>query len=194
VPQGAGLHIEQDLGSVGGAATGLAAADGATTAGLAADIKQKVGKVESTGAVVGAAIGGLGDVNVGGQHSHGDEYSGDFRGAILNVRSSLKNVTQSIDNVSGADHATKEELKKLVAQLGKVLEGVPPDRAEEAEAVAAQTELVVAQATAERTNKPLLKITGEGLQKAAENIADVMPTVLGIATRILAVVGGLGLL
>jgi hypothetical protein len=53
---------------------------------------------------------------------------------------------------------------------------------------------MIEQATAAKPNKPVLQITGEGLKKAAENIADVLPTVLDIATRIVAVIGGLGLL
>ena len=195
VPKRTGLQIDQKVDTVRGSLTGVAAAGGETTSGLDADIDQKIGTVDSGGAVVGAAIGGLGgNVNVGGQHSHGDIYSGDFRGAILNVRATLENVTQSIENVSGADQAAKDELEALVSQLAAALEEVPPDRIEDAEVVAAQTELMVAQATAQRPSKPLLKITGEGLKKAAENIADVMPTVLGISTKIVAVIGGLGLL
>lgn len=194
VPKPTGLQVDQKVTSVKGDVTGLAAADRATTAGLDADISQDIGTVESGGAVVGTAIGGPGgNVHVGGQQSYGDVYSGDFRGAILNVRSTLRNVTQSIDNVTGADQSAKEDLKEMVAQLTAALEQVPPDRAEDAEAVATLTESVVEQASAEKPNKALLQITGEGLKKAAENIADVLPMVLGIATRIVAVVAGLGL-
>jgi hypothetical protein len=194
VPQRTGLQIDQKVGAVKGSVAGLAAADGATTVGLDADISMDIGTVEPGGAVVGAALGGPGGhVHVGGQQSYGDVYSGDFRGAILNVRSTLANVTQSIDRITGADQSTKEDLKELVDQLTATLEKVPPDRAEDAEAVATLTESVVDQVTAEKPNKALLQITGDGLKKAAENIADVLPTVLGIATRIVAAVAGLGL-
>lgn len=195
VPKRTGLQIDQDVGNLKGSATALAAADGATTAGLNADIKQRFGTIEKGGAGVGVAIGGQrGNLYVGGEHSHGDEFSGDFRGAILSVRATLNNVTQSIENVTGADESSRKELEELVAQLAAALEQVPTERAADAEAVATQTELMVAQASAEKPNKSLLKITGEGLKKAAENIADVLPTVLGIATKIVAVIGGLGLL
>jgi hypothetical protein len=106
----------------------------------------------------------------------------------------LHGVTQSIGSIANADQVAKEELEDLIAQLAHVLEQAPPDRAEEAEAVATLTESMVEQATAEKPNRPMLQITGEGLKKAAENIADVLPTVLDIATRIVAVIGGLGLL
>lgn len=195
VPKRTGLQIDMDVGTLKGSATGLAAASGATTAGLDADIKQHFGTIEKGGVGVGAAIGGPGGhVHVGGEQSYGDVYSGDFRGAILNVRSTLENVTQSIKNVTGADESTKKDLEELVAQLAAALEQVPPERAEDAEAVATMTESMVEQATATKPNKSLLKITGEGLKKAAENIADVLPTVLGIATKIVATIAGLGVL
>jgi methyl-accepting chemotaxis protein len=133
------------------------------------------------------------DKIVQGDEVHGDVYSGDFRGAILNVRSTLKGVAQSIENVTGADPSTKRELEALVAQLAAALEQVPPERDDDAEAVATLTESMVEQATAAKPNKTILQITGEGLKKAAENIADVLPTVLGIVTKIVATVGGLGL-
>jgi hypothetical protein len=194
VPRRADIQVRQEVDSVQGTVTGLAAADGAMPTGLDADINQDVGTVGPGGAVVGAAIGGPGgNVHVGGQQSYGDVYSGDFRGAILNVRSTLENVTQSIENVTGADESEKQELKDLVAQLKAVLEKVPPDRVEEAEAVATLTESVVEQASVDKPNKALLQISREGLKKAAEDIADVLPTVLGIATKIVTVIGGLAL-
>jgi len=132
-----------------------------------------------------------GDEVHGDVHS-GDVYSGDFRGAILNVRATLKDVTQSIENVTGADESTRRELEALVTQLSAALERVPPERDDDAEAVATLTESMVEQATAAKPNKTILQITGEGLKKAAENIADVLPAVLDIATKIVAIVGGLG--
>jgi hypothetical protein len=194
VPERTGLQVDQEVGTVKGAVTGVAAAGGVIPDVLDADISQDIGVVESGGAVVGAALGGPGGhVHVGGQQSYGDVYSGDFRGAILNVRSTLANVTQSIGRITGADQSAKEDLKELVDQLTAALEKVPPGRAEDAEAVATLTESVVEQASAEKPNKALMQITGDGLKKAAENIADVLPTVLGIATKIVAVVAGLGL-
>jgi hypothetical protein len=72
----------------------------------------------------------------------------------------------------------------LKAELAKV----PPELESEAEAVAQTTEALVEVASAEKPNKTMIEITGEGLKKAAENIAAVMPTVLTIATQIVATV------
>ena len=114
--------------------------------------------------------------------------SGDFRGAILNIKSTLTNVTQTIGALPDAEPSLKEELQQLIAQLQETLEGAPPDKAQEAEAVAKTAELLVQTATEAEPNKPMLQITGEGLKQAAQNIADVMPTVVAIATQIVGAV------
>jgi hypothetical protein len=120
----------------------------------------------------------------------GDRYnlSGDFRGAILNIESTLKNVQQSIGAMHTEDTAAKEELQALIAQLGETLKEAPPEKSEEAEAVAEAAKSLVEKAAAEKPNQTSIKITGEGLKQAAENLAGVMPTVLAIATQIIVAV------
>lgn len=121
----------------------------------------------------------------------GDQFdmSGDFRGAIVNIKSTLTNVQQSIGDIETNDEAAREELSNLVTQLEEALEATPPEKTEQAEAVAQTAEALVQQAAVEQPNQTMIKITGEGLKKAAENIADVLPTVLGIATQIVLSVG-----
>ncbi len=72
------------------------------------------------------------------QQPSGDTFhmTGDFRGAILNIKSTLTNVTQTIGALPDAEPSLKEELQQLIAQLQEALEGAPPDKAQEAEAVA----------------------------------------------------------
>ena len=111
--------------------------------------------------------------------------SGNFSGAILNIKSTLNNVTQTI-NAHPADDSLKAELNKLIGQLDAELEKAPPDREEDAAAVAETAQTLIEKAAAEKPNKALLKITAEGLKQAAQNIAGVMPAVLGIATQIAA--------
>jgi hypothetical protein len=43
-------------------------------------------------------------------------------------------------------------------------------------------------AKADKPNKTLLQISGEGLKKAAENLAGVAPAVVGIAGQVIALV------
>lgn len=129
----------------------------------------------------------------GDKRMTGDTFnmSGDFRGANVNIKSRLTNVQQTIGKLPNADDAAKAELQQLVAQLNDALQQAPEDKAEEAEAVAQMAETLVETANSEKPNKMMLQITGEGLKKAAENIAAVMPTVLGIATQIVTAIMGL---
>lgn len=135
---------------------------------------------------------------VGGDKVAGDKFtgdkiimSGDFRGSNVNIKSTLTQVTQTIGVLPQADDAAKQELQQLVAQLHEQLQQVPPDNAEDAEAVAEMTKELIEKANSEKPNKRLLTITGEGLKQAAENIAAITPTVVGIATKIVALVVGL---
>lgn len=116
----------------------------------------------------------------------GDQYnlSGDFRGAILNIQSELTHTEQTVNNIATEDVGVRTELSQLIDQLKALLEKVPEPRLQEAEAVALTAKDLVDQATSARPNQTLLQIKGEGLKRAAETLADILPTVLSIATRI----------
>ena len=113
--------------------------------------------------------------------------SGDIHNSILNIDLTLTNLSQSIDN-RNADPAAANEIKQLIEQLNEVLKQVPPENVEDAEAVAQAAEALVNAATKQKPNKVMVEISKEGLQKAAQNIASVMPTVLVIATQIAAAI------
>ncbi len=119
------------------------------------------------------------------------EMSGDFRGAIINIKSTLKDVHQSIGDIPSADDALKEDLQKLIENLETALEKAPQDKTEEAQAVAHTAQALVEQAKAEKPNKTMLQITGEGLKQAAQNLAEVLPPVVTIASQIIMAVGRL---
>jgi methyl-accepting chemotaxis protein len=124
----------------------------------------------------------------------GDQFnmSGDFRGAILNIRSTLTNVQQHVHEIRTEDGGARQELAQLIAQLSEVLQQVPESRQEQAEAVAQTAKVLVETAKSEKPNKTLLQISGEGLKQAAKNLADVLPAVVGIATQIVAAVLKMG--
>ncbi len=124
------------------------------------------------------------------QTSTGDTYnfSGNFSGAILNVNATLENVTQTIGALPWADDETKAELERLVTQLQEQLQQIPPEKEEEAEAVAELTETLLDNANKEKPNKQLLQITGEGLKQAAKNLAAIAPDVAKIAGTIVATI------
>lgn len=114
--------------------------------------------------------------------------SGNIQNSILNIKSKLTNVQQSIGSISTGDEDARQELQGLIEQLSGALENIPQSLKDEAEAVAAATQMLVENARAEKPNKPLLEISGEGLKKAAENLSKVAPTLVGIAGQVVAAV------
>ena len=120
----------------------------------------------------------------------GDEIkmSGNFEGAIVNVKATLTGVTQQINALPQAGEVEKAKLQRLVAQLEELLAQMPADKQEETEAVAELTQSLVNEAAQEKPNQTMVRINGEGLKEAARNLAGITPTVLEIATKIVAVV------
>ena len=93
--------------------------------------------------------------------------SGDFRGAIINIKSTLTNVQQSVGEISTNDENARKDLEKLIGQLSEALQKIPAEKQEQAQAVAETAKALVDSAKAEKPNKTMLKITGEGLKQAA---------------------------
>jgi hypothetical protein len=117
--------------------------------------------------------------------------SGDFRGAIINIKSTLTNVQQSVGEIRTADEAARKELEALIGQLNEALQKVPAEDVEQAQAVAETAKVLVDTAKAEKPNKTMLQISGEGLKQAAQNLAGVMPIVASIAGQIVVAVAKL---
>lgn len=123
----------------------------------------------------------------------GDQFnlSGDFRGSIVNIKSQLRSVQQTVGEIQTGDETTRQELEKLIQDLSAALEKAPLARHEQAEAVASTAKALVDQASADQPNHTMLKITADGLKQAAKNLADVTPTVLAIATQVVLAIGRL---
>jgi len=103
---------------------------------------------------------------------------------IVNIDSTLNNVNQTITAANDMDETTKQQLKELVEQLNVELKKTPENNAGDAEAVADAAKALVDAGTKPNPNKSTIQITADGLKKAAQNIASVMPAVLTIATGI----------
>ena len=110
--------------------------------------------------------------------------SGNIQNSILNIKSTLTNVQQSVGSISTDDETARQELQGLIEQLSQALQNVPDNQKEQAEAVAASAEALVETAKADKPNKTLLQITGEGLKKAAENLSEVAPAIVSIASQV----------
>ncbi len=119
------------------------------------------------------------------------DMSGDFRGAIVNIKSTLTNVQQSVGDIRTDDTNARAELEALIGQLSDALQKVPAKHQEDAEAVAETAKVLIDTAKAEKPNKTMITVTAEGLKMAAQNLADVMPTVVTIASQIAVVVSNL---
>ena len=124
----------------------------------------------------------------------GDQFnlSGDFRGTILNIKSRLTNVQQSVSEIETDNVVARQELAQLISQLSDLLQKAPDARQEQAEAVAETAKTLVEAAASEKPKKTLIQITGEGLKQAARNLADVLPDIIVIATQIVAAATKLG--
>lgn len=114
----------------------------------------------------------------------------DIRGGnnIVNVNSILTSVQQTIQENTFLDPSEREKLEQLLSNLEYELKNIPPENADEAEAVAETAKSLIEKATKEKPNKPLVQISADGLKKAAENIAVITPKVLVAAQAIIAFV------
>jgi ElaB/YqjD/DUF883 family membrane-anchored ribosome-binding protein len=130
------------------------------------------------------------NVGSGGTYVAGDQmnFSGNFQGAILNIKSQLSNVTQSIGALPNVAPADKDELNRLVNELKTLLEQTPANKTAEAETVAKRTEKLVKELEEEKPDREMVETMGHSLKKAAENLAGALPTILPIATQIVAFV------
>ncbi len=114
--------------------------------------------------------------------------SGNYQNVILSIKSTLTNVQQSAGAMPTVDEAARQELQRSLQQLSEALEQIPPTLKEQAEAVASATQVLVEAAKSDKPNKTTLEITGEGLKKAAMNLAGAAPAVVTIAGQIVATV------
>ena len=115
-----------------------------------------------------------------------DEFnmSGNFQGAILNIKSTLSNVQQSVGAIPAADAADRAALTSQIQQLSDILQKLPAEQQEYAQALAETTQALVNAAKQQKPNPAMVQITGDGLMQAAKNLAAVTPLVLPLAGQI----------
>ena len=107
---------------------------------------------------------------------------------IVNIDSTLTSVYQSVEANSYLNPSSKQELEDLLQQLQSALEKAPKENADETEAVAEMAKSLIENATKERPNKKLIEISAEGLKKAANDLAKIIPPVLLISEKIISFV------
>jgi hypothetical protein len=143
----------------------------------------------------------IGSVNAGNLIIGGDavmnvsqgaryELAGDFRGAIVNIESTLRDTRQSIEAQPAADDV-RAELIRLVGQQERALRAAPPGREGEAAEVADVAQALVDAAGAEKPKRAAVRALGEGLKEAAAALADALPGLAEIAAKFAATVAAL---
>ena len=109
---------------------------------------------------------------------------GDFRGAIVNLKSHIDNSKQLIEQLPEGDPEATEALVRSVTALEQRLAELPAARAEDAETIARRVKDLLEEAASSRPDPDELASRGDSLKRAAENVKEVLPTVLTIATAI----------
>ena len=115
-----------------------------------------------------------------------DEFnmSGNFQGAVINIKSTLSNVQQSVGAIPAGDAVDRAALANQIQQLSDILQKLPAEQQEYAQALAETTQALVNAAKQQKPNPAMVQITGDGLLQAAKNLAAVTPLVLPLAGQI----------
>jgi hypothetical protein len=108
----------------------------------------------------------------------GDNYG------IAGIDALFENVTNTINTAPNIDQSAKVELAKLMEDLKAELAKVPQERAADAANVAKRAQQAIEAATDSDPDSTIIEQSGKRLQQAAENIKNVAPTVISIATLI----------
>ncbi len=106
--------------------------------------------------------------------------------SIINYQSTLTDVQQSISSTSQLNDETKAQLTELFGKLKDALANaaLDEDGQEEAEVLAHHAQVAVDQLNSGKSNRKLLSISVDGLEKAAQNLERVGVPVVAFAAQI----------
>ena len=102
------------------------------------------------------------------------------------VNINVGNLDATINNNPNASSDDRAILSNLVNQLQDALRNTPQEQQSAAQKVADRTKELVAEVNSPEIEPDAIKMKASLLKKAAENIKEVFPTVLSIATQIIA--------
>jgi hypothetical protein len=113
--------------------------------------------------------------------------SGDFRGALVNINSSLDRVRQSVDAHEGSSAEVAARLKELIDQLSAQLQAVAPEHREAAQALAASTAVAVDAAISAKSKTATIPgkvlASGKTLLHASPVIASTVKNILDVVEK-----------
>ena len=129
--------------------------------------------------------------NINSEVTMGDRIEiGNIVNSNVNVRSTLTGTTQTIAAAAALDEPARAELTRLVEQLGAVLEQLPPEQRAQADAIAETTADLVAKATKDQPNKPLVEAVANGLRSLVQGLEKVAPLAISIIALVTKLVAG----
>jgi len=136
---------------------------------------------------------------IGGDHVGGDKTKGDKVGGDKTKTGDISDSTVNVKSTPPAADPQQQEMQRLLADLQKELqqwrdtqEGASSELAQEIDAVGKQIDSLTNELNSEDPNWYSLKITAEGLQKAATNIGKTLPLIAPIATSIVQIASAYG--
>jgi hypothetical protein len=96
---------------------------------------------------------------------------------ITNISSPIENSTQFIQNAATLDEDFKATFNRLVGDIAKVVADVPSEHKGEVETLETQVERLAEDVAKPKRNSTQVQITLDGLKKAAENLAKLVPAI-----------------
>lgn len=111
-------------------------------------------------------------------------FSGPITSSIINIKSTLTNVSQQFGAAPALPPDNRAKLQKLVEELSQNLEEAAKSHPEAAEAVADAVRQIGDQTKKEKPNKISLKLACEMLTAAALAVKEVVPAAVTIAGQI----------
>lgn len=113
--------------------------------------------------------------------------------AVINIDSTLTNVTQTIGHAPGLDTVQRQQLDGLVAQLTVALTKAKASHPEECREIASALEKAIVHASkpVDERKPNFLQLSAKGLRDAAELLKDIAPDVIATATAVAKFITGI---
>lgn len=139
-----------------------------------------VGTVNATNVIVGN------DANMTVSYGPRYDLSGDFRGALLSIESTLRDTQQAIGALPAAGDDVRAGLRRLIVRLDRALLATPPGREAEATEVADLAKELIEKAGGPKPRPAVIRGHGDALREAAAALADAVPDAPDIAGQLAA--------
>ena len=110
--------------------------------------------------------------------------TGDINHANVNLKSVLKEVTQSVGSISDEGGIDKAALQAEINRLAVALELVKQELADPAQVMTTQVKNLVDEAAKPKPSLFNMEISRDGMKKAAEALRDVVPIAWEVAVKI----------